>query len=144
MPHGGGPGADDLFDPFDVPDVRERVVLPVVASLIRPADLIFVRVGWGSVPPDDVDPADRALAAEPAARDDLRVIVRAAGSTLDVPLWQPDQDDESDTLGEAAFAFATWLEEWVDASVERGVDHRAEYVIPPRPARPATDRPCDR
>jgi hypothetical protein len=39
MAHSTGAGGDDPFDPWDLDDVRERVVMPVVSSLIRPADL---------------------------------------------------------------------------------------------------------
>jgi hypothetical protein len=123
-----------MFDPFDIADVRARVVLPVVASLIEPPTLRSVEVGWESIPPVGVDPADLPLAAEPGPGDDLRVRVRAAGSILDVPLWQPDQDDECDTLGDAAFSLAVRFEEWVDDCIEWGVDHLAQYVIPARPA----------
>jgi hypothetical protein len=46
-----GPGGSDPIDPSDVDDLRTRVVLPVVAGLIRPPDLEIVDVGGGTREP---------------------------------------------------------------------------------------------
>jgi hypothetical protein len=47
MPDSTGAGGADPFDPWDLDDLRERVVMPVVRSLIHPADLEKVDLGWG-------------------------------------------------------------------------------------------------
>lgn len=133
MPRGGGPGAGDPFDPFDLDDVRMRVVMPVVTALVSPADLKRVEIGWVSLlPRGQISPVRGALAADPGDDDNLWVVVTAAGSKMECELWQRDQIAPYDTLGEAAFQFAIRLEEWVDGCIGWGEDHVAEYLIPAR------------
>src|SRR5690242_18936902 len=103
MSHCAGPDAGDHFDPFDVTDVRERVVQPVVSSLIRPADVQRIDVGWGprealgassGASPDSrfnsqiifSDTAERRLQLH--FEDELWILVRARGHTWQSQHWQ--------------------------------------------------------
>ncbi|HEX9030543.1 MAG TPA: hypothetical protein VF834_01775 [Streptosporangiaceae bacterium] len=127
MTVGGGPGARDLFNPDDLDDVLNRVVMPVVASLIGPDELESVQVGWG--------PFSETLAGRGRTVGwdrDLWVLVVAAGRSLEWQLWDRDctQNRPDDTLGKIAWDFAQRIEQWVDDCLGWGEDHEAHYVIP--------------
>jgi hypothetical protein len=131
MPTGGGPGADDLFNPHDLDEVKNRVVMPVVMSLIGPDQLETVEVGWGPLSPD------LAEDGKPMGWDrDLWVLVVASGYSLELQLWQPEntQNSPDDTLDEIAFGYALRVEQWVDDCFGWGEDHEARYEIPARPS----------
>jgi hypothetical protein len=129
---GGGPGAGDLFNPDDHDDVLNRLVLPVVTSLVRPDELKAVQVGWGPF-------SDRLKEVGLSAgwNRDLWVLVAAAGKTLEWRLWDRDstQNRPDDTVGKMAWDFAQRLEQWVDDCLGWGEDHEARYVIPAAPRR---------
>lgn len=129
MSTGGGPGAGDLFNPNDLDDVLNRVVMPVVTSLISADELETVEVGWG--------PFSRKLSeiGQSIGWDsDLWVRVVASGRTLEWQLWQPanTQNRRGDTLDKIAFDYAQRVEQWVDDCFGWGEDHEAHYVIPAR------------
>jgi hypothetical protein len=115
MAHSTGAGGDDPFDPWDLDDVRERVVMPVVSSLIRPADLQKVDVGWGP-------------------GDELWVLVRADGATWHSQIWQIELADLMETMSDVAWALADRLEDWVCECVYWGEQAQATFVIPERRA----------
>jgi hypothetical protein len=122
MPECAGPGGDDPFDPWDLDDVRERVVLPVVASLIRAPDVRRIDVGWG---PREAMPGFWS-------DDELWVLVDAAGSTWQSQIWQLELADQRQTLAEVAWELADRLEDWVCESVYWGEQAIARFVIPAR------------
>lgn len=136
MPAGEGPGAQDRFDPYDLEDVRERIVLPIVNSLITPDELRQVDVGWGPRLPRTVDQLLWAQRHLPDQSKDLWVLVRAAGKTLEWQLWLPTnpQNDPMATLGDIAFDYALRVEQWVEDELGRERGQVARYSIPARMA----------
>jgi hypothetical protein len=153
MPHCTGPGAEEPFDPHDVDDVRERVVVPVVSSLIRAQDLERIDVGWGPrepvlgfwndppLPPSDAPYTSRITFRDAAERptalradDELWVLVRALGATWHSRLWQPETAWATETMGKAAHALADQLEDWVCELVYWGEQALAKVIIPARRA----------
>jgi hypothetical protein len=139
MPTGGGPGADDLFSPDDHDDVLNRVVMPVVASLVGPKEMEAAEVGWGPLSPE------RSRIGQANGWDrDLWVLVAASGQTLEWQLWQrtDTQNRPDDTLGTIAFRFAERLEQWADDCLGHGEDHEACYIIPAKPS-PVPGSPTD-
>jgi hypothetical protein len=122
MPECAGPGGDDPFDPWDLDDVRERVVLPVVSSLIRPPDVRRIDVGWGPREPMPGFWSD----------DELWVLVDAAGSVWQSQIWQLELADQLQSLGEVARELADRLEDWVCEQVYWGEQAIARFVIPAR------------
>ena len=156
MPQCTGPGGGDRFDPWDLDDVRERVILPVVSSLIRAPDLTRIDVGWGprepilgfwSDPPrrGEFDPLTngafgswmvlRDASEQPTALqadDELWVLVEAAGSTWQSPIWQVESAEQLETLSEVAWDLANRLEDWVCEQVYWGEQAIARFVIPAR------------
>lgn len=144
MPEGGGPGANDPFDPNDLADVLARVVMPVVNSIIKPEEFDRVDLGWGPrLPADAEDESDRQLldAAYGIETDygpiddsnDLYVLVVAKGNNFEWPIWKPEFSEPDDTLDSVAFGFADVLEDFVFDCVTRWDDLRiAKYIIPQR------------
>jgi hypothetical protein len=140
MPEGSGTGSGDLFDPWDIGDVRSRVVMPVVNSLIRPNELERVDVGWGPrLPYDKLEwLSNEASVMEEGAEphdpeDDLWVLVAAAASTFEFQLWTPEFSESDDTLDRIAFRFSDRLEDWVFECVTGRKDLRiSHYKIPAR------------
>jgi hypothetical protein len=134
MPQGGGPGANDPFDPHDLDEVRMRIVMPVVTSLIRPGELERVTVEWS--PPlthDDSVPLGPAGTGRPRKGDEqLRVLVVARGSTWESSIWASDVNAPDDTMDRIAFRFADQLEDWVCECVAWGEQRIARYIIPAR------------
>jgi hypothetical protein len=135
MPSYAGPGTQDLFDPHDLDDVRNRIVMPVITSLIRPEELERVEVGWGPFLQDTVQMTERAALA--SWRKDLWVLIAVAGKTLEWQLWQPDstQNCRDDTVNRIAFAYALGVEQWVQECLGRHGEQVAKYVIPARDSR---------
>jgi hypothetical protein len=130
MPTGGGPGAHDAFVPRDLDDVRERVVMPVVHSLVRPDELESVDVGWGWRLPDRYREWD---SREPHDYErDLFVLVAAMGKTLEWQIWIPGQNAPADTLDEVAYNFALRLEQWAEDVLGHPQPQVARYQIPLR------------
>jgi hypothetical protein len=134
MPMASGPGLDDPFDPGDIDDVRDRIVMPVVTSLIAPVELHRVEVGWG---PILEGPAGAAWSARLAGgphglSNDLWVLVEASGRTLEWQIWVPGTGTPADTLGQVAFSYALRVEQWTEECLGRGPRQVAEYVIPAR------------
>jgi hypothetical protein len=123
MAHVSGPGSGDPFDPWDLDDVRERVVRPVLGSLIRPPDLERLDVGWG---PREPGPP------WPRSEDELWLLVTAAGETWHSSLWQVELAEQLETLGQVAWTLADQLEDWVAEAVYWGEHAVADVVIPPR------------
>ncbi len=123
MPESSGPGSDDRFDPWDLDDVRERVVEPVVTSLIRPADLTRIDLGWGPR-----EPISMLLQAD----DELWVLIEAAGSTWHSAIWRIETAEQLQTLSDVAWNFADQLEDWVCEDVYWGEQAIANVVIPAR------------
>jgi hypothetical protein len=153
MPECTGPGCGDRFDPWDLDDVRERVVLPVVSSLIRALDVSRIDVGWGprepilgfwSDPPVPPVLGDEAFTSwmvlsetgeQPTALEadgELWVLVEAAGSTWQSQIWQAEAAGHLQTLGEVAWELANRLEDWVCEQVYWGEQAVARFVIPAR------------
>jgi hypothetical protein len=130
MPTGGGPGARDAFMPRDLDDVRERVVMAVVRSLVGPDELENVDVGRGWRLPD------RCRAWESRQPHDygrnLFVLVAAIGKTLEWQIWIPGQNTPADTLGEVAYSFALRLEQWAEDVLGHPWPQVADYQIPLR------------
>jgi hypothetical protein len=119
-----GPGADDLFDPWDLDDVRDRVVLPVVRSVLRPDELNGVEVGWGPgiSPWNPDDPAD-----------ELWVLVHTTDeSSWSCQIWDPVGGEQTETHGEVAYLLADRLEDWVCEGFAWGEQRIAHAVIPTR------------
>lgn len=115
MATGTGDGAADRFDPWDLDDIRARVALPVVASLVRPAELQHVDVGW--------------------RQDELWVLVRAAGETWQAPIWELYLAEPDETLADVAARLADRLEDWVcETGFAWGQRRVAHYEIPGRAA----------
>jgi hypothetical protein len=91
MPEGGGPGANDSFDPGDLDDLLARVVMPVVNSIIKPGELERVDLGWGRrLPEGDDEDSDRGywrphtglrwtMAATTCTYESLPAAVRSSG-----------------------------------------------------------------
>lgn len=124
MPVISGPGADDLFDPWDLDDVRERVVLPVVRSVLGPDELRGVEVGWGLVTYswDRGDP-----------NDELGVLVRTTGgASFRCQIWDPIGGEQTETHGQVACLLADHLEDWVCEDFVWGEQRIVQAVTPPR------------
>jgi len=155
MIHSAGAGGADPFDPWDLDDVRERVVMPVVSSLIRSADLEKVDVGWGPREPmvgfsgflsnrpipEDVPGGLHVFEPDPAqqptllqADDELRLLVTAAGATWHSQLWQIESAEQMETMADVAWDLANRLEDWVCERVYWGEQAIATFVIPERRA----------
>ena len=140
MPEGGGPGADDLFDPDDLDDVLARVVTPVVTSIIKPGELESVDLGWGPrLAEGEEEQSDRELLRTTYGieaddgRNDLHVLVVACGRTFEWAIWKPEFGEPDDTLGSVAFSFADALEDFVFDCVTCWDELRiARYTIPGR------------
>lgn len=144
MPEGSGPGANDPFDPNDLADVLERVVMPVVSSIIKPDELEHIDLGWGPrLPPDDEDESDRQLLEAAYGietlygpvddSNDLYVLVVAKGNKFEWPIWKPEFAEPDDTLDSVAFGFADALEDFVFDCVAPWGDLRiAKYTVPER------------
>ena len=150
MPECLGPGRDDPIDPQDLDDVRERVIHPVVSSLVRSPDLTRTDVGWGTREPimgfwsDPTPPGGGAFLSQVMFRDagdrptalqadgELWVLVEAAGSTWHSQLWQPESSEQPQTLGQVAWDLADRLEDWVCEEVYWGEQAIAKFVIPAR------------
>jgi len=153
MPHSTGPGGRDPFDPWDLEDVRERVVMPVISSLIPPADLETVDVGWGPREPmsgfgesrstrpilkdgveglyfSERDPTQQPTL--PQADDELWLLVTAAGATWHSQLWQIESAEQLETMTDVAWALADRLEDWVCERVYWGEQPLATFIIPER------------
>ena len=149
-----GPGADDDFDPEDLVDIRVRLVLPVVTSLLTEDELVSVDVvrrrarppltaadmpggtgvyfsvldvQWGPAAVDD---------AAPAADEDAEVwvVLEARGDErgewlLHSPYWGPDDA----TLGQVAWQLADQLADWVcETRFGWGDLREPEFTIPQR------------
>jgi hypothetical protein len=126
-----GPGATDPFDPEDLDDLRQRVVLPVVSSLLAADELVSVEVRRGPdeeyrrrwaahLAPDDLE----SIWVNVAARDDERW-----ASTV----WSPQTAWAARTLGEVAANLADRLEDWVcETRFGWGQQRVADYLIPAR------------
>lgn len=122
MPIITGPGGDDLFDPWDIDDVRERVVLPVVRSVLRPNELRGVEVGWGLW----TSSWDRG-----APDDELWVLVHTTGeASFGCLIWDPVGGEQTETHGEVAYLLADRLEDWVCEDFAWGEQRIAQAVIP--------------
>jgi hypothetical protein len=159
MPECTGPGSDDRFDPRDLDDIRERVVLPVVSSLIATPDLTRIDVGWGprepilgfwfDPPMDPPGPEKEAFSSrmvlrpageqptELQADEELWVLVAAAGSTWHSQIWQVESAEQRQTLSEVAWHLANQLEDWVCERVYWGEQAIARFVIPARRSGPS-------
>jgi hypothetical protein len=125
VPEISGPGCGDPFDPWDLDDVRERVVRPVVAALVRPADLRRVEVRWG--------PGEAAVVPVWHHGDEeLWALVEAAGSTWASSIWQLEAAEQLETLADVAWRLADQLEDWVSEDLYRGEQALARAVIPAR------------
>lgn len=124
MPQVSGPGSHDPFDPWDVEDVLERVVRPIVASLIRPADVRRVEVGWG--------PRESAWWPFGRAEDELWLLVATPGSVWHSQIWQLETADQLATLGAVAQRVADAMEDWVCEDVYWGEQAMARVLIPAR------------
>jgi hypothetical protein len=149
-----GPGADDELDPEDLDDIRARVVLPVVTSLLTADELVsvdvvrrratppptaadlptgtgvyvsFLDVQWGPAVVDD---------AAPAADEDAEVwvVVEARGDErgewlLHSPSWGPDDA----TLGQVAWQLADQIADWVcETRFGWGDLREPDFTIPQR------------
>jgi hypothetical protein len=151
-----GPGADDDLDPEDLDDIRQRVVLPVVSSLLTDDELVSVDVvrrratpplteadlpkgtgvyfsvldvRWG---PDALDDADRAA---PAAGDDVEVVVVliARGDEHGEWLVHSPYGPQPWTLGDAAAQLADQMADWVCETRFGWAQIRVpEFTIPER------------
>jgi len=154
-----GPGADDELDPEDLDDIRARVVLPVVTSLLTGDELVSVDVvrrhprpplteadlshGTGvyfsvldvQLGPDAVDEADHAA---PAAGEsaEVWVVLEARGDEhaewlVHSPSYGPDEP----TLGQVAWQLADQLADWVcETRFGWGQLREPELTIPKRNA----------
>lgn len=131
-------GGRDPFDPRDVEDIRQRIVVPVVDSLIRSHELQELDV---SLRPsisltgffDETEGLvmrDGNMPSESSDSMDLWVTVKARGETWNSQIWV--NGDEYETLGQAAQVFADLLEQWVNEGFARGEGRIARYVIPVR------------
>lgn len=144
MPEGGGPGANDPFDPDDLDDVLARVVMPVVSSIIKPGELQQVDLGWGPrLPEGEEEKADRELLSTTYGIEadnggnDLYVLVVASGRTFEWPVWKPEFREPGETLDSIAFSFADVLEDFVfDCVAPWGELRIARYAIPERRSSP--------
>jgi hypothetical protein len=155
MIHSTGAGGADPFDPWDLDDVRERVVMPVVCNLIRSADLEKVDVGWGPMEPMlgfweflserptpedglgglyvfEPDPAQKQTLLQ--ADDELWLLVTAGGATWHSQIWQIESAEQTETMADVAWALADRLEDWVCERVYWGEQAIATFVIPERRA----------
>jgi hypothetical protein len=150
MPDLTGAGSGDDFDPWDLTDVRERVVMPVVTSLIRAPDLERVDLGWGpqepvwglpSGPPVALEGMDGLYFGEhdpseqPAlqlASDELWLLIVARDSTWHSQIWQIEMAEQMPTLGDVAWDLANRLEDWVCERVYWGEQALARIAIPAR------------
>lgn len=113
MPTLHGPGKDDPFDPFDLNDVRARVVLPVLEGLLRPGEL------------------DRMSMGRCTGRE-IWLDLSAGGHNWRAPIWFGPQPDPEETLGEVAYFLADRLEDWICAEVAWGEQRIADVQIPAR------------
>jgi len=122
-----------------------------VNSLIRPADLEQVDVGWGprvslwgpgpGVAPE-VPGRTARLGAEAArtgpgasyleADEELWVLVVASGSSRHSQIWDIVSAEQVETLADAAYALADRLEDWVCECVYWGERPSARFEIPSR------------
>jgi hypothetical protein len=145
VPNVTGPGAGDPFDPWDLSDVRDRVVHPVVSALIQPVDLGHVDVGWGprehvpglGLPPltPRMDPLVMRrfeLAGGEEELEELWLLVRTTDATWHAPLWQPMMTGVLATVGEVVHHLADRLEDWVCEDVYWAEQAVANVSIPER------------
>ena len=149
-----GPGAGDVFDPWDLDDVRARIVMPLLQGLFRPGDLEAVDLGRGprvpvpgfwSSPPGLPDPLGEPYTSTMILRSDdgeqptaleadeeLWLLVTAAGSTWHSRVWAPAAAAALFTMAEVAVQLADHLEDWVCEDVYRGEQAVVKAVIPAR------------
>ena len=147
MPVGVGPGIHDRFDPWDLDDVRDRIVLPVVHSLFGPDELtrveVDLRAGVRPVKPA-LPRACRSLVHEshpshgsaatnlPDPWEELWALVTVLRRTWKGAIWTIDGVAPEDTLDDIAFALADRLEDWSCENVFWGEQRIANYTIPAR------------
>jgi hypothetical protein len=119
----------DRFDPWDLDDVRERVVRPVISSLIKAADVKQLLLGWG---PQKAANHWRAGIDVEDWKEQLWLLVRVEDSTWHSQIWMPDMAEQLDTLAEVAGWLADRLEGWVCECVYWGEQAIARAIIPAR------------
>jgi hypothetical protein len=132
-----GPGAYDELDPEDLDDIRARVLLPVVTSLLTADELVFVDVvrrrGTPPLTAADMpggtgayfsfldityapDAAESSVedGSHDATADEVWVVLEARGDEhgewlVHSPSYGPDEP----TLGQVAWQLADQLADWV-------------------------------
>lgn len=126
-----GPGALDPCDPEDLDDLRQRVVLPVVNSLLAADELVSVEVRRG--PDEDYIRTWSATLATDELESIWVLVVARDGERWGSTVWSSQTAWTARTLGEVAATLADHLEDWVcETGFGWGQQRVADYVIPAR------------
>jgi hypothetical protein len=120
--------AEELFEPMgDLEVIKQRVVVPVVSSLLKREELLGIDL-WRGAPSPEWD-FGAAMMGKPG---DIWVRVTAITETWVGSLWAAGPvNRHGEELSHVADQLANRLEDWVcETSFAWGEERRADYDIP--------------